>query len=407
MTEALGWPSQRVVAMLAVVICAVGLSISAWTHTPNWSNADSLFYQSMSFEVSGLSAQAARARIFRSPLAAEAIAQEPSVANRAWQSFESQFSRRRWLVPIAAALARPIAGERALPDISILGYYAFAIALSLILLTRFGAVTSVAVVALCLALGPVRDWELRPMTDSWGLALEVAALLLATKVVTRGGRWVLFWVLAMLALSFTRDLALIPLVGVAWVMWRGGGTEWRRRGPKLLVTGVAATIPAYLLFGASLRSTLVFQLSGYEVPSVAHATWSYVLSHYPAFAFNSARSTFHYMRSHPVVGLMFAIGLVALFALPAGRDPWTLLLRGSALGWVATLALDPDYTHFRYELAGLPAVAFGLCLLGEHVHRRLISRRAMRPMENEFDSAGVLVGASSTARTRTGAAEDA
>jgi hypothetical protein len=356
--------SRRAVALAVIMAVVLGLSLSAWRDQPNWSNPDSLFYQSMSLEVGGLSAQRARAEVFHSQLAKDAIAAESSVATLRWQAFESKFSRRRWLVPIVTAAVKPVAGQRALEDVVIIGYYVLALALGAFLMSRFGAVESVLVLALCLALGPVRNWELRPMTDSWGLAFEVLALMAAVSTKQRGLRWA-SWIAAMLALSFTRDLAVIPLVAVAWVTWRARDPSWRRRGPRLLVTGVLATAPAYLIFGASLRLTLAFQMSAYQVPTAANSTWGHVLSHYPSFAWSNIYADYQFVLSNPLVGLVFVAGIVALFALPANHDPRILLMRGATIGWLLVLAIDPDYTAFRYELTALPAIAFGLCMLAE------------------------------------------
>jgi hypothetical protein len=61
--------SRRAVALAVIMAVVLGLSLSAWRDQPNWSNPDSLFYQSMSLEVGGLSAQRARAEVFHSQLA--------------------------------------------------------------------------------------------------------------------------------------------------------------------------------------------------------------------------------------------------------------------------------------------------------------------------------------------------
>jgi hypothetical protein len=372
-------PRTRTHWLLAVSIalaCGGALSFSAWSNAPNWSNADSLFYQSMSLELDGTSAQAARATVFGSPLARPAIAQEPSVAGPRWQSFESQFSRRRWLVPALTAAVRPIFGERALPDVAIIGYLLFGVALFLLLASRFAIVTSLGTVALCLALGPVRDWGLRPMTDSWGLALSVMAILSISVVMARGRKWLPLWIAIMLALSFTRDLALIPLAGLVWLMLADRDQTRRRSALFLACTGVLATIPAYLLFGASLRLTLAFQINGFEIPSAAHATWSYVAAHYPSLFFGTVKGDLHYAAHHPVVGLTIAIGLLALFTIPAKRDTLILIMRGAAFGWLVLFALDPDFSGFRYELTILPSVAVGLCLLAENAARWYAHQRS-------------------------------
>jgi hypothetical protein len=371
-------PARWLLAAVGALACAGALSFSAWSHTPNWSNADSLFYQAMSLEVEGESAQAARTRVFDNLLARPAILQEPSVDQPAWQVFEGQFFRRRWLVPTLAAVARPIAGERALPDIAIIGYLLFGVALCLLLASRFPVVMSLGAVALCLALGPTRDWGTRPMTDSWGLALTVGAILSALVVLSRGNKWLPLWIAMMLALSFTRDLALIPLGGLAWLMWRDHDPARRRSALILAATGIVVTIPAYLLFGASLRLSLASIVSGFEIPTPTHSTWSYVAAHYPHLIGGTLKTDLKYAVSHPVVGLTLGVGLVALFALPAKRDALVFVARGATLGWLIVFAIDPVYTGFRYELMLLPGAAVGLCLLVAQLSRWHTHRRSAR-----------------------------
>jgi hypothetical protein len=350
-------------AASAVLVCVGALSLSAWSGAPNWSNADSLFYQSMSYELDGMSAAGARARVFDSPLAVPAIKVEPSVASRAWQNFESQFSRRRWLVPALTAALRPIAGIRALPDVAILGYLVFGLALSLLLARRFALAPAVAVVVFCLASGTVRNWCVRPMTDSWGLAMLSLALLGAMVVLKRGERWLALWVVVMVIMSFTRDLAIIPLAGLALLIIQSREPGQRRLAALLAVTGVLATIPVYLLFGSSLRLTLAFQMNAFEVPSPTHATWSYVLAHYPSLFAETVREDGAYLLSHVIVAITWLTGLAGLFIRRGNREPLAVLMRGSVIGWVLLFALDPDFSEFRYELTIVPAVAVGLCLL--------------------------------------------
>ncbi len=366
---------------LGGLACAFVLSLSAWSHAPNWSNADSLFYQAMSLEIDGVSAHAARVRVFDSILARPAIIQEPSVAEPGWQAFESQFFRRRWLVPALASAIRPLAGERALPDIAILGYLLFGVALCLLLSSRFAGALSLAAVALCLALAPTREWGMRPMTDSWGLALSIGAICSALVVLARGHRWLPLWIAMMLALSFTRDLALIPLGALVWLMYRDRDSTRRRSAQILTLTGILVTIPAYLLFGASLRLTLASVIDGFEIPSPAHATWTYIAEHYPHLFFGTVNADLHYATQHPLVGLTIGVGMVALFALPANRDTLILLMRGAALGWLILFAIDPVYTGFRYELTIIAPAAVGLCLLVEHAGRRYVRQRTATTSE--------------------------
>jgi hypothetical protein len=157
--------------------------------------------------VSGTSAQAARQRVFDSPLSRPANAQQHNVGSPHWRSFQAQFFRRRWVVPAMAAAIRPEAGQRALPDVAIVGYLAFAAVLAALLASRFGLVASIPAAVLCLALGPVRDWATRPMTDSWGLVFSVGAVLAALLVLRRGWSYVAHHYVSFSATTIKADVS--------------------------------------------------------------------------------------------------------------------------------------------------------------------------------------------------------
>lgn len=368
------------VAAAITLLCAGVISVKYWTDSPNWSNADSLFYQAMSVEVGGTSAQAARDRVFDSPLSRSAIAQQHNVANAHWRAFEAQFFRRRWVVPAMAAAVRPAAGQRALPDVAIVGYLVFAVVLAALLAFRFGLVAAVPAAVLCVALGPVRDWAMRPMTDSWGLVFGVGAVLAALLVLQRGKPWLLLWLAMMAALSFTRDLALAPLAAVLWLMLREPDRASRRASLTMLISGAIVTIPAYLLFGAPLRLTLASVINDFRDPPPAQATWSYVAHHYLSFTATTIKADISYAVHHPLVGLTLVAGLIPLFLLRSRRDPLILMMRGWALGWPILFLVNPVYSGFRYEIAILPSAAVGVCMLIDFLVTRLAGRRTpVRP----------------------------
>src|SRR6185312_1989891 len=367
---------RMLIAAAVALLCAGVISLTDWTHSPNWSNADSLFYQAMSFEVSGTSAQAARHRVFDSPLSRPAIAQQPNVGDAHWRGFEQQFFRRRWIVPAMAAAIRPNAGQRAVPDVAIVGYLVFAAVLAALLASRFGLVASIPAAVLCLDLGPVRDWAIRPMTDSWGLAFGVGAVLAAMLVLRRGRPWLLLWMALMAALSFTRDLALAPLAGVLWLAFRERDRVTRRGALTMFISGVVVTIPAYLLLGAPLRLTLASVIDDFRDPPPAQATWSYVAHHYVSFTATTIKADLSYAVHHPFVGLTLAAGLSSLFLLRSRREPLILVMRGWALGWPILFLVNPVYSGLRYEIAILPAAAVGICMLIEYVAERVVRPRA-------------------------------
>lgn len=369
-------PRRMLIAAGVALLCAGVISVTDWTHSPNWSNADSLFYQAMSMEVSGTTAQAARDRVFDSSLSRPAIVQQPNVANAHWRNFEAQFFRRRWVVPALAAAIRPDAGQRALPDVAIVGYLAFAAVLAALLASRFGLVATLPAAVLCLDLGPVRDWATRPMTDSWGLVFAVGAVLAALLVLRRGKPWLLAWVTTMAALSFTRDLALAPLAAVLWLGFRQPDRESRRTALIMIVSGAIVTLPAYVMFGAPLRLTLASVIDNFRDPPPAQATWSYVAHHYLSFTATTIKADVSYAIHHPFVGLTLVAGLIPLFLLKSRRDPLILMMRGWALGWPILFLVNPVYSGFRYEIAILPAAAVGICMLSEDLARRVVRQGA-------------------------------
>ena len=147
----------------------------------------------------------------------------------------------------------------------------------------------------------------------------------------------------------------------------------------MILAGVLVTLPAYLLFGASLRNTLAFQMNGFEIP---HRGTRHVGLHrrpLPALAWSTTKSDLRYaFVEHPAVGLSLAVGLLSLFALPAEGDALMLyVMRGAALGCLVVFALDPDFSGFRYELTFLPSAAAEAVRPGR-AHRDAI-RRARAP----------------------------
>jgi hypothetical protein len=252
----------------------------------------------------------------------------------------------------------------------------------LLLRRRFGSGIGVAVTLGCLALAPLRDWSVIPLTDSWGVALMLAALLAGLNAVERDARWLVAWVAALLALSITRDTSFV-MVAAAVVLALAVRT---RRSLALAATGLLASLPAPLLFGADARGQLAFVVDDRTIPS--DTSWSFIADGYGAVLRDMASRYGDYATAHPVVVAAFVAGVVLLYALGDRRDPYFLLLWGIPLGYVALLALGPTFSAFRYELVLLPCVAAGLALgvraigrrLAPAVERKLRSGTAVSPV---------------------------
>ena len=74
------------------------------------------------------------------------------VTSPEWVSYSSQFYRRRWVVPAAAAGLAPLVGDRALPSVSLAAYALSGLLVFLLLRLRFDRRVSFGVVALVLVL---------------------------------------------------------------------------------------------------------------------------------------------------------------------------------------------------------------------------------------------------------------
>jgi hypothetical protein len=329
------------------------------------------------YEVRGAGQEEARARAFSTDFADQVAERAPQVADPAWQEYSAPFYRRRWVVPALAAAAYPVAGdEHSLLAVSCLGYLLLGPLLFLLLRRRFSDPVSATVAGLCLLLPPVRYYTTLPMTDSWGLLLEVGALLAALLALERGGRWFAVWVATVLALAFTRDLGVVALAGVALVVL----VRRDRRSVAVLGSGIAAAMPAYVLFGVPLVKQLAWMMHDFKIPADDSLSW--VTAHYPSLIVDVLHHDAVYpggLRFHlfwyAVEAAMLAIVLVTVVVAPR-RDDYFLLQRGALVGAIAPLLLAGGYTGLRVELAFLPAVAIAAAYVLDGAVRAVRNRSA-------------------------------
>lgn len=351
---------------LGVVVALAGTFFVAvhWGEAYQW-KPDSLFYEAQLLRVQGTPKQEALRRVFDGPLAAPRVREElrdtpparRTVSSPAWVSYSSRFYERRWLVPALGAAVEPALGKNALRAISLAGYVLTGLAVFALLRLRFRPWTAAAVALGTLALGPLRYWSLLPLTDSSGVALEAAALAVAVLALRRPRPWLAVFVLTMLALSFTRDATIVVLAGLAWVALR----TRTRTAVVTLGAGIAASLPALLLFGAPVRELLAYTLNQFRPPP--NPSWGFIRSRYFAGEKGLVKDDFTYLLHHPYVGVYAVGGLIALLALARVRgDAAVSLLRGAIAGAVALVLLAPNFTGLRLELPFIPLAAFGLAL---------------------------------------------
>jgi hypothetical protein len=348
-------PILLVVALLAAL--AVGMTAGALSDPVEWT-PDGLFYQARSLELRGHDHGDALRETFQGPLGAELRRRDPAHSGDPdWVAYNAKFYERRIAVPLAAAALEPAAGDRAILDISVAGYVATILALFMLLLMRFRLPIAAAVSLATVALPALSHHAAFPLTDTWGLALEIGALAAGLLVLDRGPRWLPAWVACLVVLSFTRDTTWIPILAAA-----GLALHLRSRDTFLLLgTGLAAVVPALLLFTIPARELLAMMLNG--IQPTPDASWGFVASHYPSALVDFVHANGGYVRDgawYSAAYLLGGLALLLLFTLRRKPTPTDTFLLAGALASVAVVLALPVFSAFRLELVCLPMAAFGL-----------------------------------------------
>jgi hypothetical protein len=349
--------------VLGLVALGIVLTWGTWGHPPQW-KPDALYYQVQLLEVRGVDHQQALGQVFSGPLARPRRIEEltkpeavPRLTDPAWVEYSSQFYRRRWAVPVLGAAIEPVFGTDSLQIVSLVGFLLVGPLLYALLRCRFTPVWSAVAAAICVSLPPLRYWAEQPQTDSFAVAAEALALLMAVLALERSRRWLLPWFLAVLVLGFTRDASVIVVAAVAWVALR----ERSRRSLTVLGLGVLAALPPLLAFGAPLRVAMAYTFSDFRIP--LDSSWEFVLRNYPKGVRRVQIHDVDYLVHHPLTALAALSALVAVFAIRRSGDRYFTLVRAAGVACLAFVAALPNYTALRLELVFLPVVAVGLALL--------------------------------------------
>lgn len=338
---------------------------------------DGLFYQARALELDGAERQDALERAFQDPSAAELRRRDPSHSgDPEWVAYNAQFYERRVLVPLAATAIEPVSGDRAILDLSLAGYVATVLAVFGLLLLRFPLPIAAGAALATVVLPALVHHSGFAQTDSWGLALETAALAAGVLALDRGPRWLVPWGVLALLLAFTRDstwvlalaalgLALISRSRIAWAMFG---------------IVVAATIPVMVAFPVPMRELLGQMLN--DLQPAPDATWASIAADYPGAIVELLRANGGFVRDGAwYSAAYFMAGLLLLFALRGGRpaDPAVTLLRAGAVAGALFVVVVPVFSAFRLELVWVPMAAFGLALGAERLSGALSARRRGRP----------------------------
>jgi len=173
-------------------------------------------------------------------------------------------------------------------------------------------------------------------------------------LLVHGLRWLPLWALAVLALSFTRDASAIVAAGgvVAFAV------RPSRLTALLGLTGILASLPAPLLFGAPLRESMAYTLNDFY--PAADPSWGFVADHYLDGIRDLVRNNLEWLGDHPVEALVLVGGFLFLPFLRRRASAATPFLYGAAVASLVYVLVVPNYTAFRLELVFLPFAALGL-----------------------------------------------
>jgi hypothetical protein len=251
---------------------------------------------------------------------------------------------------------QPLAGDQALRVIDVVGFLLVAPILFLLCRRQF-SMTASALAAVSVGILPMlRNVAVEPMTDTFGLALEASALLVGLVTYERGLRWLPLWVATIAVLAFTRDAAVIPIVGVAWLLV----LHRSRVAAAMVATGVAAAAPPFILFGGSLRRTLAYTFSGFNPPT--RTSWSFILRRFPDALTNMVGDQIRYLFHHPGTALLFAVAAATLY-LSRRRSTYLSFFRAAGLAAVGlAYSIPQNDPDLRLGLVVLPIVVVGVAL---------------------------------------------
>ena len=312
---------RSIIALLAVALAALACAAvwPAFDKPVHWT-LDGFFYQARVLEFRGVDESVALDRVFEGPMSAELRAEDPAhTGNPGWVKFNEPFYERRAAVPLAGAAIYPAAGERSLLYVSLAGYVAAMLVLFGVLLLRFRVAIAAGVTIATIFLPPLTLHSSYPITDSWGLALEIAAFGAAVLALDRGLRWLPLWIGVIALLGFTRDSSWIPILAVGWCAFR-----YRSRVPvTLFASGVAAALPALILFQTPVRDLLAMLVNNSQVP--ADPSWSFIISHYPQALFDLVRANVGFLRRGEWYTALYLIGGVLTLWVSSGGSGYAAL----------------------------------------------------------------------------------
>ena len=233
-------------------------------------------------------------KIFEGPLSAELRARDPHhTGNTTWVDYNEPFYERRVAVPLAGAALYPRdRGDRSLLDLSLAGYVAALLALFGLLLLRFRHRGRRDGRSRCWLLPPLdaplvvpADGQLGSRPRDRSPSAPRSSRSTAGSGGCRSGS-------ARSCCSHSRETAC----GSRSLRSAGAlcAAAIARRSVTLFATGVAAALPALLLFTAPVRDLLALLVNDSELPS--DTSWAFIASHYPGALVELIRANVGFLR---------------------------------------------------------------------------------------------------------------
>ena len=373
-------PFSRELAAVVALVALATVAAGRWTSPVQW-KPDSLFYQAHVYEIEGDSHAVAYHKVFAGPLSlprrqgdAGLLLPLRRVGNPTWVRYSERFYERRWFVPAIAALLSPIYGTDSLRVASLIFYIMLGPALYALLRQRAGRMNSVLVAAGALVLAPILFIAGLPLMDVCGATLETIAAAGALLALERSLRWMALWIVALVALSLTRDSTVVLVLAALWLALR----ERSRRTILVAAAGAAAALPVPLALGAPVREAMAYTFVNFYPPR--DASWGWVANHYWSGGLRSLiRHNLTYLQTHPFTALYLVGGYLALFLVRSHGDRFIRFFRAAAVGSILLDALQPNYTEFRLELTFVPIAAAGLAVGLSSLRDTLLRTQFVRP----------------------------
>jgi hypothetical protein len=152
----------------------------------------------------------------------------------------------------------------------------------------------------------------------------------------------------------------------------------------LFGTGVAAVLPALLLFPVPVRNLLALLVNDSEIPS--DTSWGFIARNYPGAVFDLIHANGGFVRDGEWYAALYLGGglvLLAAFAWLGDHRRSTatkLMVAGAACALFYVLAV-PSFSAFRIELVFVPMAAYGIAIAAHLGLERVAARsRASKPL---------------------------